>query len=86
MDPRDELLEVERLDEVVVGARPEARDPVFDLVTGGQHDDHQARVLPHAPGQLHAVDPRQHQIEDDELRLEVLQLGKRLVAVLGDRH
>ena len=37
-------------------------------------------------GQLHAVDPRQHQIEDDELRLEALQLGKRLVAVLGDRH
>src|SRR5918995_7407834 len=81
MDPRDELLEIERLDEVVVGTRPEARDPVFDLITGSQLDDHQAGVFSNSLCELHAVDPWKHQIEDDELRLGALQLGKRLVSV-----
>ena len=36
---RQQLLEVERLDEVVVGAGLEALHAVLDLVTGGEHED-----------------------------------------------
>jgi hypothetical protein len=85
MDSGNELLEVERLHEVVVRARVQAGNTVLDLVAGRQHDDHQLWIGPHALGQLHAADSGQHQIEDDELGLEALQLGKRLVTVLGDR-
>ena len=40
--PREQLLERERLDDVVVGAGVEAVDPVLDGVPGGQHQDRSA--------------------------------------------
>ena len=39
LDPREQLGWMERLDEVVVGACPEAADLLLDLPFGGQHDD-----------------------------------------------
>lgn len=39
MQSGEELLEAERLDEVVVGADLQALDPVLDLVARGQHQD-----------------------------------------------
>src|SRR6266540_5967468 len=44
VDPRDELLEIEGLDEIVVSPRLEACDPVCDFIACRQHDDHQLRV------------------------------------------
>ena len=38
-DPRQQLAERERLDEVVVGAGVQPVDPVADGVAGGQHQD-----------------------------------------------
>src|SRR5918996_1151958 len=37
VQPGDDLLERERLDHVIVGARLKPRDPVADLVTGREH-------------------------------------------------
>ena len=39
LDPGEQLGWMERLDEVVIGARPEAADLLLDLPFGGQHDD-----------------------------------------------
>jgi hypothetical protein len=39
LDPREQLGRVERLDEVVVGARAQAADLLLDLALGGEHDD-----------------------------------------------
>ena len=39
--PREQLLERERLDQIVVGAGVEAGDPVADAVARGQHQDRQ---------------------------------------------
>jgi hypothetical protein len=45
--PSQQLLEVERLDQVVVGARVQAANPILGGVPGGEHQDRQAK--PPAP-------------------------------------
>src|SRR5437763_1433791 len=55
-EPRLELLERERLDQVVVGAHVQAGDAVVDRVPGGEHQDGGAVTGPaHAPRHLQAV-------------------------------
>ena len=72
--PRDELAEIERLDQVVVGARVEAADFVDLLASRRQHDDGHERV-PTAKilADLVAVHVRQHEVEQDGVRLFVLR-------------
>ena len=68
-DPRQELLEGERLGEVVVRARVEARDPVGHAVPRGQHQDRRPDrpLLAQRPADREAVPLRQHHVEDDEV-------------------
>ena len=54
-DPGEQLAEVERLHEVVVGARVEAVDPVRRRVAGGQHQDRGRPVVAARP--VDDVDP-----------------------------
>ena len=57
--PRQQLAQRERLDEVVVGAGVEARDAVVDRVARGEHQHRRAVAgLAHAPADLEAVDAR----------------------------
>jgi hypothetical protein len=66
--PGQQLAEVERLGEVVVGAGVEAGDAVLDGVAGGQHQDrrqHPGGTEPVAG--LEAVDARQHHVEHDRV-------------------
>jgi hypothetical protein len=67
-DPREELLEVERLHEVVVGARVESGDPVLDRVARRQHDDrrHDAPRSP-AAQDVDARLAREHPVEQHDL-------------------
>ena len=62
IDPRDELLERERLDEVVIGARPEPGDAVIHRVARRQHQDRRSDA-PFAKGarNIQPVRPGQHQ-------------------------
>lgn len=81
-DPGDQLLQAERLGDVVVGARGEALDLVADAVLGGEEEHREvvAGVAVHGPGDLAAVGPlaqllddgeavevREHHVEDDEV-------------------
>ena len=67
-DASGELSDRERLDQVVDGAAVEPGDPVLDLAAGGQHDHRQLGPLcVNAAQNLHPAQPRQHQIEHDEL-------------------
>src|SRR5262249_28391631 len=43
-DPRQQLLELERLDEVIVGSQVQALDTVLELVLGSQHEDGEVRA------------------------------------------
>jgi hypothetical protein len=83
-DTGDQLLEGERLGQVVVRTAVEGAHLVPQLVAGGQHDDRQ----PGTPGpetlqDLLAVQPRQHNVEQHELHGLVLRQPHPLLTVLG---
>ena len=67
-DPGDQLAQPERLDDVVVGAELEPDDAVGLLAAGGHDDDRDARALAQLPADVEAVDVRQAQVEQDEVR------------------
>ena len=82
-----QLLERERLDEVVVGAGVQALDAVGDAVAGGQHQ-HRRAVARRAQPAAHLEPVRlghQH-VEDDRVRRLVGERVERLAAVRGELH
>jgi hypothetical protein len=85
--PRLELVEVERLDQVVVGALVQPEDPVAGGVAGGQHQ-HPGRLAgvvgPDAPDHLDAVEAGQVQVQADHVVVVDAHLVDRLLAVVGD--
>ena len=63
--PREQLAEIERLDEVVVGAAVQPFDARLHGVARGQHQDrHGAARLANRAADGEAVAPRQHDVED----------------------
>jgi N6-L-threonylcarbamoyladenine synthase len=80
---RLELLEGERLDEVVVGAEVETADAVGHRVVRGDDDDGEVALgAAQAPRPLEAVDPRQPDVEDDEVEGLVLDREQRALGAL----
>ena len=66
--PRQQLVEVERLDEVVVGAGVEPGHAVGHAVAGREHEDRRAQaVLAQPAAGLEAVDLRQVDVEHDHV-------------------
>jgi hypothetical protein len=81
---REELFELERLGEVVVGASVEQIDLVRERVERGQHEDGSGLRRAQLAQERAAVDAREHQVEDDEVVVPATELVPREVAVL--RH
>ena len=81
----DELLEAERLGDVVVAADREALDLLLGGVAGGQ--EHDRHVVPVGAQPLHdreAVAVGEHHVEHDEIGPELLGRAERFGAVAGD--
>ena len=84
---RAELLERERLDQVVVGARVEALDAVGHGVARGQHQHRRAVARgPQAPADLEPVGLGHQHVEDDRVRRRVGERVQRLGAVGRQLH
>ncbi len=66
-DPRNELAEAERLDDVVVGAELEADDPIDLLALGGDDDDRDVRAGAQLAADRESVDIGQSEVEQDEV-------------------
>ena len=69
---RHQLADAERLGQVVVGAAVEAEHLVGLLAAGREHQDRRVgvrRVAPDGAAQREAVEPGQHQVEDDQVEL-----------------
>ena len=82
--PGEQLLEGERLGQVVVGAGVEPLDPVADGVAGGEHQDrHAVADLAQRAGGLQAVEPRHHHVHHDGVGVDPADPGERLGAVGG---
>ena len=70
-DARDELLEAERLGDVVVAAHRQAAHLVLGRVAGGEEDDrHLARARRSGAGDLEALHVGEHHVEDQQVGLE----------------
>src|SRR3954453_4325335 len=83
---REQLLALERLDEVVVGAGVEALDARLDRVARGEHEDRHIVGRAQAPRDLDAVDLRQAEIEDHEVGMVGGGLVERCLPVARDPH
>src|ERR1700722_5277366 len=81
LDPAGELAQRERLGDVVVGAELEPDDLVDLLGLGRQHDDRHRAAAPQLPADLEPIDPRQHQVEHDEVERLLVEALQRLAAV-----
>ena len=85
--PREQLLALERLDEVVVRADVEALDAGVERVARGQHQDRRVvLVLAQPAGDLDAVHAREAEVEDEQVGEERVDLVERRDAVAGEAH
>ena len=85
LDPAHQLAQPERLRQVVVRAELQADHLVDLVVAGGQDEDRRLRTGGAQPAQhLEAVDARQADVEDDEVRGLVRGEVQPLLAGAGD--
>ena len=85
-DPGDELARAERLDQVVVGAQPEAVDALVLAGLGRQHEDGHVGAAADVAADLLAGHVGQHEVEHDEGRAHALGERQAVGAVAGDEH
>jgi hypothetical protein len=86
-NPGQQLVEPERLREVVVGAGIEAADHILDRVPGREHQDRGVAAFPpELAGHLKAVLLGQYDIEQDHVVLVDVGQHGGLVPVRGDVH
>jgi len=68
LDPQHQLGHREGLGDIVVGSQGQAADDVLVRGLGGEHDDGLLRVaLADSVADLEAVDPGQHDVEQDQV-------------------
>jgi hypothetical protein len=84
-NPREELGQRKRLDQIVVGALIQAKDAIVDAVASGQNQDWRLQVpLPQGLQDFEPVPPRQHQIEYDQIEHFSVRAKKPVLARYGD--
>ena len=84
-DAGDELAEVKRLGEIVIGAEPEPFDPVLDRVGGGQHQHATLGALGYErAADLIAVHHGEVAVEHDHVIWDDSGARQRVAAVVGD--
>ena len=81
----EQLLALERLDEVVVGADVQALDARLERVARGEHQDRRVvAVVAQALGDVDAVEPGQPEVEHDDVGQERVRLVEAAHAVGGE--
>ena len=79
--PGEQLLALERLDEIVVGAGVESLDTIVEIGPGREDQDRDVVVLAQSAKHLDAVELGQPEVEDHQVRHELGRRNERLVAV-----
>ncbi|HEY3583760.1 MAG TPA: hypothetical protein VGL90_05205, partial [Casimicrobiaceae bacterium] len=88
-DPRSQLARIERLRQVVIGARLECFHFVFDIAARREHqhgNPRGERIQLHSATHLDPRHPRHHEIEHHQLRLARLNRGQCRRAVRREMH
>jgi hypothetical protein len=87
VEAREQLLEGEGLDQVVVRAGVEPLHPRRDVGSGGEHQNRRAvPTSSHDLTRLHPVEAGHHQVEDDNVRSVALHETEAFLAVGRQRH
>ena len=81
----DKLARRERLNQIVVGAELKTDNTVLDLALGSQHDDGDIRGIANGAANALAGDLGEHKVEHDQVKLMLLELLDRGLAV-ADTH
>ena len=74
-DAQQQLARLERLGQIVVGARLQARDPVLRRAARGQQQDRHLALAAQLLGQRQAVLARHHDVEHDQVEGHALGLA-----------
>jgi hypothetical protein len=82
VNPREQLLEIERLGDIIVGAKLQAANPIIFLASCGQHHNWRAPALAQETAQLESVLAREHHVQDDEIGRELSRLCDGKVAII----
>ena len=85
-DPRRQLVQVERLGDVVVRPQVQALGLVGGGAPGGQQDHRDGPALAQLPHDLDAVDAGHDDVEQDDVRPDLLRLLESLLASGGGDH
>ena len=83
MDPGHDLLHLKGLDDVVIRPHLQAADLILQFPLGGHHDNGRLIGLPDLPTDPPAVQHRQHNIQQHQVRPEVVEQGDPQAAVPG---
>src|SRR5258706_510811 len=78
LDPGEQLRKAQWLRDVVVCPELEAANLVGLRAPGRGHDDRDAAELADPLGHMPAVEPRDRDVEDDQIRMVVIEPAKRL--------
>ena len=80
--PHEQLLDRERLHEIVVAAGVEARDPIGDRIAGGQKQDRQCQPFARAPFRDCSPSmPGHRNVQHQQIGKRALELGERAPSV-----
>ena len=87
LDPGQQLPHGEGLGDIVVRPQLQTQDLVGLLLPGGEHEDGHGRPrLPDLPAHVKSVHPRQHQVQQDQVRVlfqSQLQAGIPVIGLQG---
>ena len=86
LDPCDDLLGIEGLYHVVIGAQLQPQNLIEGFALGGEHDDGAVAFLADLAADLPAVQLGHHDIQEDEGGLFAFEFGNGLLAVVGHYH
>src|SRR3954447_7109832 len=84
--PGEELLALERLDQVVVRAGVQPLDARLQCVAGGEHEDRDVTVGAQALGDLEAVQAGQAEVEQDDVGHVGAGIAQRAFAIADEAH
>ena len=86
MDSRDQLLDVERLSNVIVRAEIQSAYFVAPLAPCRDKDHWTSSTLPQHPAQLEAVAVRKLNVEQHQIRSKILALPQCIMSRGGEPH
>jgi len=81
VDAGEQLIKLEWLGNVIIGAEIQAADAIRFLPASRDHQDWSRRMPPQLRADVKTVHPRQHHVEHDEVWSKVMNLGQRRTTI-----